>query len=74
MEVNFTPEQQNRLQEVAALTGKDPKQLVQEGIDRMLEYDEHFLAAVEKGRASARRGDMLEHDEVVDRIERLFHP
>jgi predicted transcriptional regulator len=72
MEVHFTPEQQNRLHEVAARTGKDPKQLVQEGIDRMLEYDERFLAAVEKGRASARRGDLLEHDEVVERIERLF--
>ena len=33
-----------------------------------------MMAAVEKGRASARRGDLLEHDEVVERIERLFRP
>jgi hypothetical protein len=29
---------------------------------------EQFLAAVEQGRAAARRGDLLEHDEVVERI------
>jgi predicted transcriptional regulator len=74
MEVNFTPEQQSRLHQVATRTGKDPKQVVEEGIDRMLDYDEHFLAAVEEGRASVRRGDLLEHDEVVKRIERIFHP
>jgi predicted transcriptional regulator len=74
MEVNFTPEQQSRLHEVAARTCKNPQQLVQEGIDRMLDYDERFLAAVEEGRKSARRGDLLEHDEVVERIERMFRP
>ena len=26
----------------------------------------------EEGRASARRGELLEHDEVVERIERMF--
>jgi len=35
----------------------------------MLEYEERFLAAVEEGRASARKGDLLEHDEVLKRIE-----
>ena len=74
MEVNFTPEQQSRLHQVAARTGKEARQIVEEGIDRMLDYDEHFLAAVEEGRASARRGDLVEHDEVVKRIERTFRP
>jgi predicted transcriptional regulator len=74
MEVNFTPEQESRLHQVAARTGRDPAQLVQESIDRMLDYDERFLAAIEQGRASAHRGDLLEHEEVVERIERLFRP
>ena len=39
---------------------------------RRSEYDERFLAAVEEGRASARKGDLLEHDEVVKRIEQMF--
>jgi hypothetical protein len=38
----------------------------------MLEYEESFLAAVEKGRASTRRDDLLEHDEVVERIEQML--
>ncbi len=31
-----------------------------------------FVAAVEQGRASALRGNLLEHEEVVSRIEQLF--
>jgi predicted transcriptional regulator len=46
--------------------------VVEEAVDRMLEHDEHFIAAVEEGRASASRGDLLEHDEVVERIEQMF--
>jgi len=38
----------------------------------MLDYEQRFIAAVEEGRASARRGDLLDHDEVVERIERMF--
>jgi len=36
------------------------------------EYKTSFLEAVEQGRKSARRGDLLEHDEVVERIEKIF--
>jgi predicted transcriptional regulator len=46
--------------------------VVEEAVDRMLEYEERFIRAVEEGRASARRGDLLEHDEVVERIEQMF--
>ena len=72
MEVHFTPETQARLQEVAIRAGKSPEQVIEEAVDRILEYDERFLAAVEEGRASARRGDLLEHDDVVERIERIL--
>jgi len=72
MEVHFTPEQEARLHQVATRTGRNPEQVVEDAVDRMLEYDERFMAAVEKGRASARKGDLLEHDEVVDRIEQML--
>ena len=72
MEVHFTPEQQTRLQQVAMRTGKNPEQLIEAAVDRILDYDEHFLSAVEEGRAAARRGDLLEHDEVVERIEQML--
>ena len=61
-----------RLQQFAARAGKEPSQLVEEAVDRMLEYDARFIKAVEVGRESARRGDLLDHDEVVESIERIF--
>jgi predicted transcriptional regulator len=72
MEVTFTPDKQARLEQLATRAGKNAEQMVEEAVDRMLEYDEHFVAAVEKGRASARRGELLEHDEVVERIEHIL--
>jgi len=74
MEVHLTPEQEARLHQVATRTGRNPEQVVEDAVDRMLEYDERFIAAVEKGRASARNGDLLEHDEVVGRIEQMLRP
>jgi predicted transcriptional regulator len=72
MEVHFTPEQEARLHQFATRTGKNPEQVVEEAVHRMLDYDERFLAAVEEGRAAARRGDLLEHDQVVERIEQML--
>ena len=72
MEVHFSPEKEARLQQVATRVGKNTAQVVEEAVDRMLEYDERLIAAVEEGRASVRRGDLLEHDEVVERIEQMF--
>jgi predicted transcriptional regulator len=72
MEVNLPAEKQARLYQFADRIGKDPAQVVEEAVDRMLEYNASFTAAVEEGRASARRGDFLEHDEVVRRIEHLL--
>ena len=72
MEVHFSPEKEARLQEFASRAGKDRVQMVEEAVDRMLEYDSRFLEAVEQGRASARRGDLLDHDAVVARVEQLF--
>jgi predicted transcriptional regulator len=72
MEVHLSPDKEARLQQVATRTGKNAAQIVEEAVDRMLEYDTRFIQAVEEGRASARRGDLLEHDEVVERIEQMF--
>ena len=72
MEVHFSPDKETRLREFAARAGKDAEQVVEEAVDRMLDYEQRFLAAVEEGRASARRGDLLEHDIVVERIEQMF--
>lgn len=72
MEVRLSPDKQARLQEIASRTGKNPEQMVEEAVDRMLEYEESFARAVEEGRSSARRGELLEHDDVVERIEKIL--
>jgi predicted transcriptional regulator len=72
MEVNLAQHQEAQLNDLAAKTGRGTEELVQQAVARMLEYDVEFLKAVEVGRASARRGDLLEHDEVVERIEQMF--
>jgi len=74
MEVHLSPEKEARLQHFAARTGKEAAKLVEEAVERMLEYDARFIEAVEVGRADARRGDLLEHEEVVERIEQMFRP
>ena len=72
MEVHLSPDKEARLQQVATRTGKNAAQVVEEAVDRMLEYDTRFIQAVEEGRASALRGDLLDHDDVVERIEQIF--
>ncbi len=72
MEVHLAPEKEARLHQLAVRSGKNTAEVVEEAVDRLLEYDANFNEAVEQGRESARRGDLLEHDEVVERIERMF--
>lgn len=72
MEVILAPEKEAQLRHFATRTGRNASQLIAEAVDRMLEYDVRFLDAVEEGRASARRGELLDHDEIVARIEQSF--
>ncbi len=72
MEVHLTPEKETQLQQLARRTGKGTAELVQDAVDRLLEYDTRFIEAVEQGRAAARRGELVEHDAVVERIERML--
>lgn len=72
VEVHLSPDKEARLQDFATRTGKETAQLVEEAVERMLEYDARFLEAVEVGRTDARRGELWEHEEVVERIEQMF--
>jgi predicted transcriptional regulator len=72
MQVHLTPEQDARLVELAAHDGRSPNQLVHEALDRFFEADADFVEAVLKGLASLDRGEGLTHEEVGERIDRLF--
>ena len=74
MEVHLPPDIEKRLQEVALANGKDPEQLVKDTVARMLENQARFIAGVEKGIAAAERGELIDHEDVVKRINGLFEP
>ena len=72
MEVHFSPDIETRLQQVALANGKDAEQLVKDTVARMLENQARFVAGVEKGIAAADRGELIDHEDVVKRINQLF--
>jgi predicted transcriptional regulator len=73
MEVHFSPDVESQLQQVASANGKNPDQLVQDTVVRMLESQARFIRGVQNGIEQADRGELLEHQDVVNRIDRLFH-
>jgi len=74
MEVHFSPDVETRLQQLAIANGKDVEELVKDTVARMLENQARFIAGVQKGIEQADRGELVEHKDVLNRIERLFHP
>ena len=70
MEIHLTPEREARLNQLAARSGRNTAELVQEAVDRLLDYESWFIQEVEKGLAQSTRGELIEHEEVVARIEK----
>ncbi|HEY5176709.1 MAG TPA: CopG family transcriptional regulator [Terriglobales bacterium] len=69
MEVDFTPELQNKLAQLAAEQGRDTKALVREAVERFVNHDEWFIREVEKGLAAADQGEFIEHEEIGRRFK-----
>jgi predicted transcriptional regulator len=72
MEVQLTPEKEARLHQLAANTGRNPAQVVEEAVDRLLEEDARFREAVRKGFASLDRGDFVDEEEMDARVNRML--
>ena len=72
MEIQLAPEIQAKLARLAAERGTDAQALVQEAIERLVDYDEWFLREVEKGLAAADRGEFIEHEDIKKMIDRRF--
>jgi predicted transcriptional regulator len=70
MELRLTPEKEALLQQLATRTGRPTSDLLEEAIDRFLDYDAWFIREVEKGLAQADHGELIDHEEVVARIEK----
>jgi predicted transcriptional regulator len=64
MEVMLNPDLQAKLNRLAADRGSDAQALVQEAVERFVDYDEWFLREVDNGIAAADRGDFIDHDDI----------
>ena len=72
MEVQFPRDQQAKLSPMAAAQGCAADTLVQEAVERLLNYDEWFSREVDKGLNAANRGEFVEHDDVRKMIDSRY--
>ena len=68
MDLKLSPEWQAKLDRLAAQQGRDVQSLIQEAIERLVDYDAWFLRQVAKGVAAAEEGDLLEDTDVGQRL------
>jgi hypothetical protein len=74
MQVNFTPEQEAQLVQIATKEGTDAERLVKDADLRLLEEDARFRAAVQEGIAQADRSKFIEEAEMDARLEQMLRP
>jgi predicted transcriptional regulator len=72
MEVHFPATVQEKLLRLAAQQGRDSQALIVEAVERMIDYDQWFIAEVEKGLAAADQGNLIEHGDVKALIEKRY--
>jgi predicted transcriptional regulator len=72
MNLQVPPELEAKLTRLAAETGRTVDQVALELLASSVEHDEWFRAEVEKGRAGAREGRLIEHNDVVARMDRRY--
>lgn len=72
MDLNVPPELEAKLTRLAAESGRTVNQVAVDLLASSVDHDEWFRAEVEKGRASAREGRLIEHDDVAARIGQRY--
>ncbi len=72
MEVHLSPEEEQRLSQLATHQGRAADTLAQEAISRYLEEEARFIEAVKLGEEALDRGEYLTHEAVGERLDRLF--
>jgi len=72
MDVNLSPDLQARLARLAAERGSDAAALVQEAVERFVDYDEWFLQEVRTGLAAADRGELIDHEDIGKLIDSRY--
>jgi predicted transcriptional regulator len=72
MEVNFAPELQEKIERIAAEARRDAGEFVQEIVTNYLD-EPWYREKVEASIAQMDRGEYLTHEEVGERLEKLYN-
>jgi predicted transcriptional regulator len=72
MNVPIPPELEAKLARMAVETGRTVDEVAIDLLTSSIGHDEWFRTEVEKGRAAARAGTLIEHDEVAARMDRRY--
>ena len=72
MNLQVPPELEAKLIRLAADTGRSVDQLVLDLLATSVDHEDWFRREVEKGRAAAREGRLLDHDEVASRMDKRY--
>lgn len=72
MNLQVPPQLEAKLTRLAAETGRTADQVALDLLASSMDHDEWFRAQVEKGRAAAREGRTIEHDDVAARMDRRY--
>lgn len=73
MEVQFTPEQEAKLSQIANFNGTPTEQLVKQAALRLVEEDAEIRAGIRQGIEQADRGELIDHEDAKARIFRRLH-
>ncbi len=72
MEIQLTPDLEAKLARLSAERGRDAQALVQEAVERLVDYEEWFVRQVEQGLAAADRGEFVEHEDIGKMISSRY--
>ena len=72
MEVHFNLDLETKVNRVAAENRSGPDEYVQQLVEHYVDHDAWFRQKVRRGLEQLDRGEYLTHEEVGERIERMF--
>lgn len=72
MTLQLRPDLESKLSRMAAEQGRPTATLVEEAVERLVDYDDWFSEQVEEGLAAAERGEFVDHVDVRRIIDSRF--